>query len=162
MFRFLKTKKGFSLVELMIVVVIMAILVAVAVPIFSAVTKNARTKTCIGNQREIVSSVGNWLMLQTSSTISGSFTTSGGQDTPAWGTIEITGLGNGVDDDAEIKALFKTIPVCPDSAATITATITAGNANSKATVKTKCNGGENSVEHFIPGTTNESTNGAAS
>ena len=63
MFKFLKSKKGFTLVELMIVVVIMAILVAVAVPIFSAVTKNARTKTCIGNQREIIASVGNWLML---------------------------------------------------------------------------------------------------
>ena len=42
MFKFMKSKKGFSLVELMIVVVIMAILVAVAVPIFSAVTRNAR------------------------------------------------------------------------------------------------------------------------
>ena len=47
MFKFLKSKKGFTLVELMIVVVIMAILVAVAVPIYSAVTANARKKTCI-------------------------------------------------------------------------------------------------------------------
>ncbi len=53
MFKLIKSKKGFTLVELMIVVVIMAILVAVAVPIFSAVTKNARTKTCHSNQREI-------------------------------------------------------------------------------------------------------------
>ena len=45
MFKFMKTKKGFSLVELMIVVVIMAILVAVAVPIFNSVTGNARAKT---------------------------------------------------------------------------------------------------------------------
>ena len=51
MFKFMKSKKGFTLVELMIVVVIMAILVAVAVPIFSAVTKNARTKTCVANMR---------------------------------------------------------------------------------------------------------------
>ena len=46
-----KNKKGFTLVELMIVVVIMAILVAVAVPIFNAVTTNAKIKTCNGNAR---------------------------------------------------------------------------------------------------------------
>ena len=62
MFKFLKSKKGFTLVELMIVVVIMAILVAVAVPIYSAVTANARKKTCIGNQREIVSQINNHVM----------------------------------------------------------------------------------------------------
>lgn len=45
----LKSKKGFTLVELMIVVVIMAILVAVAVPVYSAVTKNAESKTCHTN-----------------------------------------------------------------------------------------------------------------
>lgn len=62
MFKLLKSKKGFTLVELMIVVVIMAILVAVAVPIYSAVTKNARIKTCAGNRREIVSQVNNYTM----------------------------------------------------------------------------------------------------
>lgn len=48
-----KNKKGFTLVELMIVVVIMAILVAVAVPIFNAVTKNAKEKTCNANARTL-------------------------------------------------------------------------------------------------------------
>ena len=62
MFKFLKSKKGFTLVELMIVVVIMAILVAVAVPIYSAVTANARKKTCIGNQRNIISQINNNVM----------------------------------------------------------------------------------------------------
>ncbi len=60
--KFLKSKKGFTLVELMIVVVIMAILVAVAVPIFSAVTKNSRAKTCAGNKRTIVSQLTNLAM----------------------------------------------------------------------------------------------------
>ena len=41
MFKFMKSKKAFTLVELMIVVVIMAILVVVAVPIYNSVTDNA-------------------------------------------------------------------------------------------------------------------------
>jgi prepilin-type N-terminal cleavage/methylation domain-containing protein len=147
MFKFLKSKKGFTLVELMIVVVIMAILVAVAVPIFSAVTKNARTKTCIGNQREIISSVGNWLMLQSDTTIAGSFTTVGGQDGPDWGTFD-SGL---TAYQTDIEGLFKTVPVCPDAAATITATIVAGSNGGKSTVTTACAGGENSAEHVVPG-----------
>ena len=150
MFKLLKSKKGFTLVELMIVVVIMAILVAVAVPIFSAVTKNARTKTCIGNQREIISSVGNWLMLQSKSDIEGSFITEGGQDAPAFGTF--TDLD--ATQQKEIKALFKTTPVCPDAANQIVVEIApAADANAKATVSTKCvlvDGGTVNAEHVIP------------
>lgn len=48
-----KNKKGFTLVELMIVVVIMAILVAVAVPVFNTVTTNAKNKTCAANARTL-------------------------------------------------------------------------------------------------------------
>lgn len=51
--RKLMSKKGFTLVELMIVVVILGILVAIAVPIFGAVTKNAKKKSCLSNQRVI-------------------------------------------------------------------------------------------------------------
>lgn len=40
----MKNKKGFTLVELMIVIVIMGILVAVAVPVFGLVTKNAEKR----------------------------------------------------------------------------------------------------------------------
>lgn len=46
-------KKGFSLVELMIVVVIMGILVAVAIPLYGAITENAEKKTCQSNQKLI-------------------------------------------------------------------------------------------------------------
>ncbi len=46
-------KKGFTLVELMIVVAILGILVIVAVPIFSVVTKGAKTKACQSNMRII-------------------------------------------------------------------------------------------------------------
>lgn len=154
MFKFLKSKKGFTLVELMIVVVIMAILVAVAVPIFSAVTKNARAKTCIGNQREIISSMGNWLMLMTTEKVSGTIITKGGQDAPAWGedtiTVDIGGVATDVTD--EVTGLFKVVPVCPDKDANIKITITPGDSDTtKATVTTQCINGEFSADHVVPG-----------
>ncbi len=113
MFKLLKSKKGFTLVELMIVVVIMAILVAVAVPIFSAVTKNARIKTCAANRREIVSQVNGLLMGNID----------GKQHQAAGGfKIESNGAAGEIKDvtgsDASYKAenfsaLFQALPYCP-------------------------------------------------
>lgn len=51
--RKLINKKGFSLVELMIVVVIMGILIAVAIPLYGAITANAEKRTCMSNQKLI-------------------------------------------------------------------------------------------------------------
>lgn len=47
--RVLQNKKGFTLVELMIVVVIMGILVAVAIPIYNSVTKSVEANACHAN-----------------------------------------------------------------------------------------------------------------
>lgn len=60
--RKLMSKKGFTLVELMIVIVIMGILVAVAIPVYGAVTKNAETKTCKSNMSNIKSMASTWHM----------------------------------------------------------------------------------------------------
>jgi type IV pilus assembly protein PilA len=132
LFKFLKTKKGFSLVELMIVVVIMAILVAVAVPIFNSVTGSAREKTCIDNQRQAMGSIDNLLAGYNVTGISGqkAVITFGynGDDTPEILEDETYTVESLVGEDSPvtfdiIKGSFKTVPVCGDSANTITLTI---------------------------------------
>ena len=51
--RKIMNKKGFSLMELMIVVVIMGILIAVAIPLYGAITTNAKNSTCESNMDTI-------------------------------------------------------------------------------------------------------------
>ena len=58
--RKLMNKKGFSLVELMIVVVIMGILIAVAIPLYGAITTNANNKTCATNIKTIKTAAANY------------------------------------------------------------------------------------------------------
>ena len=146
MFRFLKTKKGFSLVELMIVVVIMAILVAVAVPIYNSVTGNAREKTCLNNQRQILNSVGRIFSMSAITGVNGKKTVINfyvdengnavmeevGSDTVA----NLMGESTEVTLDT-IKNCFQTVPVCGDENQTITLTITA-NLESFADVEVEC------------------------
>ncbi len=58
--RKMMNKKGFSLVELMIVVVIMGILIAVAIPLYGAITDNANAKTCANNIKVIKNTCANY------------------------------------------------------------------------------------------------------
>ncbi len=153
MFKFLKSKKGFTLVELMFVVVIMAILVAVAVPIFNSVTGNSRAKTCIDNQRSIISTINPALLEKTvTDATAQTFYVVNIKEGGVKGYYKTCSATNGVvtftavlaDNEAgvlfnaaELKALFQTAPYCPVDDSAIKVVID-GNADGTASITTEC------------------------
>ena len=56
----LKMKKGFTLVEIMIVVAIIAILAAVAIPNFLKYRADARSQACVSNMKQLQTAAESW------------------------------------------------------------------------------------------------------
>lgn len=62
MIRSLRSNKGFTLVEIMIVVAIIGILIAIAVPGFLKARENSRQKACWENMQKIDGSVQQYIL----------------------------------------------------------------------------------------------------
>lgn len=60
MYKFMKTKVGFTLVELMLVVVILGLIVCIGVPAYRNVTKNTRIKVCNITQKNVAADAKDW------------------------------------------------------------------------------------------------------
>jgi len=86
-----RKEEGFTLVELMVVVLIIGILVAIAIPVFNAAKAKAQERTCFANER----------------TIEGAFQTYVAEHD---GTVPAA-VGDLVPD------FIKVAPTCPDTAA---------------------------------------------
>lgn len=119
--KMLKNKKGFTLVELMIVVVIMAILVAVAIPIYNAVTAGVEKNACEANRRVITD---NFNAFQMTGNNGGAYSW---DELAADSPYDLSSLPADGDVTWSVFAdMFKEgIPVCPTDDTSYTLTVSA-------------------------------------
>ena len=89
-------KSGFTLVEIMIVVAIIGLLAAIAIPNFVKARTTAQTNACIANLKQIEGAIEQWALEQKKA------------PSAAVGVTDISGTSNSF-----IKALINTQLACP-------------------------------------------------
>lgn len=144
--KMLKNKKGFTLVELMIVVVIMAILVAVAIPIYNAVTAGVEKNACQANMRIITD---NFNAFQMTGNNGGAFNWDDIEGTYTFdaeaGAVTTTATGDGAPTTEQLTTLAgmfqEGLPACPTDDSDYTLTVADG------TFDVQCNCADEGVNH---------------
>lgn len=110
-----RNERGFTLIELMVVILIIGILVAIAVPVFNAARESAYKSTCQANLRTIVGAIE-------------TYKASTGNDYPTAANMTTT----------LVPAYMKQWPACPSAGAY--AVGAGGGAGSTVAPVVSCNG----------------------
>lgn len=122
---FKKVRHGFTLVEIMIVVLIIGILLAIAVPNFIRARESSRAKSCVANLKSINGAKEQWAMVNKKTSA----------DTPT------------VDDLYGVDKFIKTEPTCPSGGSY---TIAPVSTVPTCSVGTNTAGGDASDDHVLP------------
>lgn len=116
-----KRQKGFTLIEIMIVVLIIAILLAIAIPNFLRARETSRAKSCQGNLRQIETAKEQWAM-----------------DTKAAADAAAPAMTVLVPD------YIKATPLCPSNG-----TYSVGNLSTRPTCSVGVNGAGDYDDHVL-------------
>lgn len=98
--RFFRKDEGFTLVELMVVVLIIGILIAIAVPVFNSARANAQRRSCQANQRTYEGAYQTWYA-----------------DDPGNAALAAAFVGMADTDAVLIPQFVKATPECPGGGA---------------------------------------------
>lgn len=91
---------AFTLVEIMIVVLVIGILLAIAIPNFLLARETSRAKACIENLKEIDTAKEQWMIDNKSSTFT---------------SFQIIPAAAGSPSDGVLSTYLRNIPQCPES-----------------------------------------------